>query len=190
MGHLLITLNFLLFVAYCRSGIWGAQGGNIQFGSITIHGVNWIVMTLIYIAFYPQIAWKLYVILFSNYFWSMYVIVSFVNCDASLTSWRQPFCKWLPPWRKGRITCLWIKSVFDCLKIGIIHETMVVHMTWVWTFFNNSSNHPRMCVLSTLSGNVDKHSPLYRYIYLYIYIYSYVCHSQYLRNKFATENWN
>ena len=29
--------------------------------------------------------------------------------DASLTSWRQPFCKfikWLPPWRKGRITCL------------------------------------------------------------------------------------
>ena len=29
--------------------------------------------------------------------------------DASLTSWRQLFCKfikWLPPWRKGRITCL------------------------------------------------------------------------------------
>ena len=49
---------------------------------------------------------------------------------ASLTSWRQPWCK-------GRITCLWIKSVFDCLTIGIIHETMVVHMTWVWTFFNN-----------------------------------------------------
>ena len=45
--------------------------------------------------------------------------------------------KWLPPWRKGRISCLWIKSVFDCLTIGIIHETMVVHMTWVWTFFNN-----------------------------------------------------
>ena len=40
-------------------------------------------------------------------------------------------------WRKGRITCLRIKSVFDCLTIGIIHETMVVHMTWVWTFFNN-----------------------------------------------------
>ena len=62
--------------------------------------------------------------------------------DAFLTSWRQPFCKceftkWLPPWRKGRISCLWIKSVFDCLTIGIIHETMVVHMTWVWTFFNN-----------------------------------------------------
>ena len=29
------------------------------------------------------------------------------------------FTKWLPPWRKGRITCLWIKSVFDCLTIGI-----------------------------------------------------------------------
>ena len=47
------------------------------------------------------------------------------------------YTKWLPPWREGRITCLWIKSVFDCLTIGIIHETMVVHMTWVWTFFNN-----------------------------------------------------
>ena len=45
--------------------------------------------------------------------------------------------KWLPPWRKGRTTCLWIKSVFNCLTIGIIHETMVVHMNWVWTFFNN-----------------------------------------------------
>ena len=60
------------------------------------------------------------------------------------------FTKWLPPWRKGRISCLWIKSVFDCLTIGIIHETMVVHMTWVWTFFNN-------------------------YIYIYIYIYIYMC---------------
>ena len=52
----------------------------------------------------------------------------------------------LPPWRKGRITCLWIKSVFDCLTIGIIYVTMVVQMTWVWTFFNN-------------------------HIYVYIYIY-------------------
>ena len=77
------------------------------------------------------------------------------------------FTKWLPPWRKGRITCLWIKSVFDCLTIGIIHETMVVHMTWVRTFFNNYSNHPRMCVLSTLCGNVDKHSPFDIYIYIY-----------------------
>ena len=25
----------------------------------------------------------------------------------------------------------------DCLTIGVIHETMVVHMYWVWTFFNN-----------------------------------------------------
>ena len=91
--------------------------------------------------------------------------------DASLTSWRQPFCKWkwftkwLPPWRKGRISCLWIKSVFDCLTIGIIHETMVVHMTWVLTFFNNYSNLPRMCVLSTLCGNVNKHSPFDIYIH-------------------------
>ena len=61
------------------------------------------------------------------------------------------FTKWLPPWRKGRISCLWIKSVFDCLTIGIIHETMVVHMTWVWTFFNN-----------------------YIYIYMYICIYIHI----------------
>ena len=65
----------------------------------------------------------------------------------------------------------------DSLTIGIIHETMVVHMTWIWTFFNNYSNHPRMCVLSTLCGNVDKHSPfdfLYIYIYIYIYIIQYI----------------
>ena len=95
--------------------------------------------------------------------------------DTSLTSWRQTFCK-------GRISCLWIKSVFDCLTIGIIHETMVVHMTWVWTFFNNYSNHPRMCVLSTLCGNVDKHSPFYIYIiyiYIYIYIYLYIYYQRF-----------
>ena len=51
--------------------------------------------------------------------------------------WTVFVTKWLPPWRKGRITCLLIKSVFDCLTIGIIHETMVLHMTWVWSFFNN-----------------------------------------------------
>ena len=84
------------------------------------------------------------------------------------------FTKWLPPWRKGRITCLWIESVFDCLTIDIIHETMVVHMTWVWIFFNNYSNHPRMCVLSTLCGNVDKHSPFDIYIYTYIHTYTHI----------------
>ena len=35
--------------------------------------------------------------------------------------------------------------------------------------FNNDSNHPRMCVLSTFCGNVDKHSPFDIYIYIYIY---------------------
>ena len=88
---------------------------------------------------------------------------------------RQDFTKWLPPWRMGRITCLWVKSVFDCLTIGIIHETMVVHMTWVWTFFNNYSNHLRMCVLSTLCGNDDKHSPFDIYIYICVCIYMCVC---------------
>ena len=37
----------------------------------------------------------------------------------SLPSWlpcQNTFTKWLPPWRRGRITCLWIKSVFGkCL---------------------------------------------------------------------------
>ena len=56
------------------------------------------------------------------------------------------------------------------LEIHIIHETMVVHMTWVWTFFNNYSNHPRMCVLSTLCGSVDIHSLFYIYIYMYMFI--------------------
>ena len=77
--------------------------------------------------------------------------------DASLTS------KWLPPWR--------------------IHETMVVHMTWVWTFFNNYSNHPRMCVLSTLCGNVDKHSPFDIYISIYIYLYISISLSIYIYGR-------
>ena len=71
---------------------------------------------------------------------TVYVIVVYIYIYVYI------YTKWLPPWRKGRISCLWIKSVFDCLKIGIIHEIMVVHMTWVWTFFNN-------------------------YIYIYTYIY-------------------
>ena len=58
--------------------------------------------------------------------------------------------------------------LWHCLTIGIIHESMVVHMTWVWTFFNNYSNHPCMCVLSTLRGYVDKHGPFDIYIYIYI----------------------
>ena len=92
--------------------------------------------------------------------------------------------KWLPPCRKGRITSLWIKSVFDCLTIRIIHETMVVQMTWVFTFANNYSNHPRMCVLSTLCGNVDKHSPFDIHMYIYTYIeYALACKPQiYLKN--------
>ena len=36
---------------------------------------------------------------------------------------------------------------------------------------HNYSRPPRMCVLSTLCGNVDKHSPLYIYIYINIYIF-------------------
>ena len=48
-------------------------------------------------------------------------------------------------------------------------------MTWVWTFSNNYSNHPRMCVLSSLCGNVDKHNT-----FLHIYMESLSqCRSKY-----------
>ena len=33
-------------------------------------------------------------------------------------------------------------------------------------FFNNINIHPRMCVLSNICGNVDKHSPFDIYIYI------------------------
>ena len=39
--------------------------------------------------------------------------------------------------------------------------------------FNNSSYHSCMCVLSTLCGNVDNHSPLYTYIYDFYIMYAY-----------------
>ena len=45
---------------------------------------------------------------------------------------------------------------------------MVVHRTWDWTFFNNYSNHPRMCVLSTLCGNVVKNAVHLIYIYIHL----------------------
>ena len=48
---------------------------------------------------------------------------------------------------------------YICLEIGL--------------FSNNYSNHPRMCVLSTLCGNVDKDSPFD----IYTCIYSCICTS-------------
>ena len=56
----------------------------------------------------------------------------------------------------------------DNTNCQAVHETMVVHMTWVWTFSNNYNNHPRMCVWGTLCGKVDKHSPFDIYIWFYI----------------------
>ena len=60
--------------------------------------------------------------------------------------------------RRGRITCLWLSKFFDCLTIGTIHETMVVQMTWVWTFFSND-------------------------IYIYIYIYAFHRLKQFLTHS-------
>ena len=74
---------------------------------------------------------------------------------------------------------------------------MVVHLTWVWTFFNNYNNHPRICVLSTLCGNVDKHSPFDIYIYIYIYMYRsvtyimlYIPEMMWYRRKFISLGYN
>ena len=55
----------------------------------------------------------------------------------------------------------------DCLAIGVVISSMKP-WSYKWLefgLFNNISNHPRMCVLSTLCGNVDKHSPFVIYIY-------------------------
>ena len=56
----------------------------------------------------------------------------------------------------------------DCLTIAIIHETMVVHMTWVWTF-STIIAIIRACAcwalfVVTLTNTVHL-------IYTYIYIY-------------------
>ena len=55
-------------------------------------------------------------------------------------------------------------------SLWIVVETMVVHLTL--DFFNNNSNHSRMCVLSTLCGNVDIHSPFDIYIYIYWFVFN------------------
>ena len=71
-----------------------------------------------------------------------------------LTYWlpcQNAFTKWLPPWRKGRITCLWIKSVFRKCLHGIwfwfdnfvtlvmaidLYEGVMHHLN-VWNVSNN-----------------------------------------------------
>ena len=70
---------------------------------------------------------------------------------------------------KSSVICLLIY-----IYIYIIVEKSTYDLTWVWNFFNNYSNHPRMCVLSTVCGNVDKHSPFHIYIYIYMYIYPHI----------------
>ena len=67
--------------------------------------------------------------------------------------------KWLPPWRKGRITCLWIKLVFWLSDDWYYPWNHGRRNDLSLDFFNNNSKHRRMCVMSTLCGNVDKHSP-------------------------------
>ena len=44
---------------------------------------------------------------------------------------RQAVKNWLNSQTRDATLTSWLPS------IGIIHETMVVHMTWIWTFFNN-----------------------------------------------------
>ena len=95
----------------------------------------------IYIYIYQYIKWTVFVNVTTKSAQHAHARMIAIIVEKS-PNWRHMYDhgfmdKWLPPWRKGRISCLWIKSVFDCLTIGIIHETMVVHMSWVWTFFNN-----------------------------------------------------
>ena len=71
----------------------------------------------------------------------------------------------------------------DCLTIGIIHETMVVHMTWVWTFFNNYIYIyiyilRVVWIIVLINDDVEYHPThawysltFTRWIYVYIYIY-------------------
>ena len=99
--------------------------------------------------------------------------------DASHTTWRQPFCK-----KKKKNSCL-----HDVRDASLVYESSQFLTAWrlvlsmkPWSyirlefglFFNNYSNHPRICVLSTLCGNVDKRSPFYIYICIFIYIYLFV----------------
>ena len=61
---------------------------------------------------------------------------------------------------------------------------MVVQMTWVWTFFNNNSNHPRMLRVEhslSLWWRWRTQSTIYIYIYKYIYIYIYIIKYVYIR---------
>ena len=55
-------------------------------------------------------------------FWQCHLVVTAQQEVTSLSSWspcQNAFTKWLPPWRKGRISCLWIKSVFGKCLHGI-----------------------------------------------------------------------
>ena len=55
-------------------------------------------------------------------FWQCHLVVTAQQEVTSLSYWspcQNAFTKWLPPWRKGRISCLWIKSVFGKCSHGI-----------------------------------------------------------------------
>ena len=55
-------------------------------------------------------------------FWQCHLVVTAQQEVTSLSYWspcQNAFTKWLPPWRKGRISCLWIKSVFGKCLHGI-----------------------------------------------------------------------
>ena len=88
---------------------------------------------------------------------------------------------------KLRFISIYIYFFFDCLMIGVLITFMKLwsHKWFEFGLFNNSGNHPRMCMLSTLYGNIDKHSPfdIYMYIYIitlikHIHINSFMCNSE------------
>ena len=82
--------------------------------------------------------------------------------------------------------CIYIHIYYCCWQKSKLK--FFVQITWVCTFFNHNSNHPRMCVLSTLWGNVDKHSPFDIYVYIYTYSITMqpivvICEAQWLLSR-------
>ena len=62
---------------------------------------------------------------------------------------------------------LWIIPIVRQSKTDLIHRQVMRPLRHGGSHFVN----PCMCVLSTLCGNVNKHSPFDIYIYIYAYLH-------------------
>ena len=91
--------------------------------------------------------------------------------DTFLLSWRQPFCNYkMAASMKEGMYHLFVH------KVNFLTAWRLVLHLWnhgrtndlSLDLFNNNSNHPHMCMWSTLCGKVDKHSPFDTYMYVYM----------------------